>query len=179
MMSSSIAIAPPEESVMLTFRSSSASRDRAWGRSTGRSATDRSGAVTRRMMTSTSATSMIGVTLILVIITWYPGTRPRLMSTSHDRDLRSAAGLGVVQHAHKRTVGHAVRAPDHDDLRRTRVEERLQKSREARPRDLVMVHHHRLLREDRDLDPLGVRDDRGAACRLRGPLDGDARLKRE
>src|SRR5258705_5610392 len=151
MMSSSIAIAPPEESVMLTFRSSSASRDRAWGRSTGRSATDRSGAVTRRMMTSTSATSMIGVTLILVIITWYPGMRPRRMSASHDRDLRGATGFRVVQHAHERAVGHTVGAPDHDDLGRARVEERLQKSREARSRELVVVHDHRLLPKDRDL----------------------------
>src|SRR5882672_89192 len=134
-MSSSMAIAPVVESVMLTFRSSSASRVLACGKSTGRSATERSGAVTNRMMTSTSATSMIGVTLILVIITWYPGTRPRRTSASHDRDLRGAAGLGIVQHAHERSVRHTIRAPDHDDLRRARLEERLQKSREIRSRN--------------------------------------------
>jgi hypothetical protein len=65
--SSSTASAPVLDSVMLMFRSSSESRDRACGRSTGRSATDMSGAVTRRMMTSTSDTSMIGTTFTLVI----------------------------------------------------------------------------------------------------------------
>ncbi len=65
--SRSMATSPFTPKVMLTLRSSSESRVCAAGRSTGKSATDSIGAVTSRMMTSTSATSMIGVTLILVI----------------------------------------------------------------------------------------------------------------
>ena len=60
-------MSPFAPSVMLTLRSSSASRVRALGRFTERSEAGSIGAVTSRMMTSTSATSMMGVTLNLVM----------------------------------------------------------------------------------------------------------------
>src|SRR5262245_59967341 len=100
---------------MLRLRSSSASRVAACGRSRGTSATERSGAVTRRrMITSTNATSMMGVTLTLVISS-EPGTARRRILPPHHGDLRSAGLARHVEHGDEGPVRDTLGA-SHDDV---------------------------------------------------------------
>src|SRR5262245_12641641 len=93
------------------LRSSSASRVRALGRFTGRSATDIIGAVTSRMTTSTRLTSMSGVMLTLVMASG--DSRRCFMSAPHHGDLYGSETLDLVEHAHELSVGHAVVAAHH------------------------------------------------------------------
>src|SRR6266436_4152791 len=116
------------------LRSSSASRVRASGSRTGRSTADIIGAVTSRMMTSTSATSMIGVTLTLVMSKWGAIWRERTSASDH-RDLGCSTRLGLVEDRDEASVGHVVVAADHDGLGRAHGQERPEEAREPRSLD--------------------------------------------
>src|SRR5262245_55024311 len=152
---SSTATVPAELIVMQTFRWSSASRVFACGRFTGRLLTDIMGAVTSRMMTSTSATSMIGVTFTFVISSgrW---TRARMSSAPHHGDAGGAELARLVQHAHERAVRHAVFAAQHDEPRRAQLDQRPERHGERVARDARAVHDHPPVGLHAQLDPVGV-----------------------
>src|SRR6266571_5198477 len=119
---------------MLTLRWSSASRVRASGSRTGRSLTASIGAVTSRMITSTSATSMIGVTLTRVMMSEGVATK-RLMLPPDYRDVRGPVGLGLVDHADEGAVRDLVGAAHHHVVRRALGEQRTQDGAERRARN--------------------------------------------
>src|SRR5262249_17437229 len=102
---------------MLTLRSSSASRVCACGSWTGRSETDISGAVTSRMITSTRATSMIGVTLTREMMVGDSTARRRTLPPHHG-DLCGPERTGFVDHAHELPVRDLIVAA-HDHLFRS------------------------------------------------------------
>src|SRR5262249_40299347 len=142
--------------VMLTLRWSSASRVFACGRFTGRSLTDIIGAVTSRMMTSTSATSMIGVTFTLGISSglW---TRTRLAPPAAHHRKRGRAELArLVENAHEVAVRHGVLAAQHHEPVRAQLEQRPQRERERIPRHAPPVHDHPAVRGHLQLDAVGL-----------------------
>src|SRR5262245_45774393 len=122
---------------MLTLRSSSASRVCAAGSRTAMSLVDSRGAVTSRMMTSTSATSMMGVTLILVISSFEWVTR-RMSAPDHG-DLAGAERARLVDHRHEVPVRNAGLAAHHHGAGGARLEQR----RERLPQRIA--RHHRLV----------------------------------
>src|SRR5687768_8434896 len=111
------------------------------------------GAVTSRMMTSTSATSMIGVTLILVMASDCENA-PWAMSASHHGDLGRSERLGVVDHVDERPVRHVVVAADHDEAGSALGQQRLEGDRQRLARNDHPVDPYRAVGVDRELDAI-------------------------
>src|SRR5262249_59459433 len=119
-------------------------------------AADMSGAVTSRMITSTSATSMIGVTLTFVMGSASELRVDRTSAARHG-DRRRAGRLRPIEHVDERAVRDGVAALDEHEPRRAGLDERRERRVERRERHLLAVHADRVVREDRDLDAIGAR----------------------
>src|SRR5262245_52105766 len=162
---------PSGPKVTLKLRSSSAARVCASGSWMRRSVAVIIGAVTSRMMTSTSDTSMIGTTLGLVMIS-DPGfalrRRRRIIAPPHDGDLAGAALFRLVQHLDERAVFDVRRADDNDRSGAGRRDERPQVTAEFLARHDFAVHDHLVLGIDRDHD--AFLDRRHRSRRLRSGL---------